>query len=257
MTTSTLAVGGHVGDGVAAACAVDGRAERGLRGVDGQALRLDLAGAEQERLDLVVVVADELVGDDHAGLDDAVVGRGLADLRAAEHVLELADPGLLLALLVLGGVVAAVLLEVALVARGADLLDDLLARGPLRSASSAWSLSKASWVSQIVTVLGGLRHEVLLGSMGYGGATPPGAGPNDVRARAGHDARALRENSPGPSWTALRDSQNEEFNNSVAIAQVSGGAARRGRCSRPARPTWPGARCGRRRSAAAARRTPG
>ena len=55
-------------------------------------------------------------------------GGRLADLGAAQHVLELADPGLDLALLVLGGVVAAVLLEVALVAGGADPLDDLLAR---------------------------------------------------------------------------------------------------------------------------------
>ena len=87
---------------------------------------LHLAGAEQEGLGLVVGVADELVGDLHAGLDDAVVGRGLADLGALEHVLELADPALVLALLLAGGVVAAVLLEVALVAGGADPGDDLL-----------------------------------------------------------------------------------------------------------------------------------
>ena len=112
--------------------AVDGGAERRLRGEDLEAvvLALDLAGAEQELLGLVVV-ADEAVGHHHAGLDDAVVGGGLADLGAPQHVLELADPALELALLVAGGVVAAVLLEVALVARGADPLDDLLARrGP-------------------------------------------------------------------------------------------------------------------------------
>ena len=56
-------------------------------------------------------------------------GGRLADLGAPQHVLELTDPGLLLALVVLGRVVAAVLLEVALVARSGDLLDDLLAPG--------------------------------------------------------------------------------------------------------------------------------
>ena len=108
-----------------------------------------LAGAEQEGLH--VVVAGEPVGHLHAGLDDAVVGRGLADLGAAQHVLELPDAGLGLALLLAGGVVAAVLLEVALVAGGADAGDDLAADGPAQVARArAWSLSKASCVSQMV-----------------------------------------------------------------------------------------------------------
>ena len=47
--------------------------------------------------------------------------------RGAQQLCELADAGLLLALLVLGGVVAAVLLEVALFTRGLDPLGDLLA----------------------------------------------------------------------------------------------------------------------------------
>ena len=47
--------------------------------------------------------------------------RRLADPRLAQQVGELTDAGLLLALLVLGGVVAAVLLEVALLAAGVDL----------------------------------------------------------------------------------------------------------------------------------------
>ena len=87
---------------------------------------LDLAGAQQELLGLVV--ADEAVGDDLARRDHAVVvGRvGDGDL---EHLLELEDPGLDLALLVLGGVVAAVLLQVTLVAGSTDPLDDLLALG--------------------------------------------------------------------------------------------------------------------------------
>ena len=129
------------------------RAQRGLRGVDLDALHrvLHLARGEQEGLGLVVVVADELVGHDGAGGDGAVVGGGVADLGALEHVLELADLALELALLLAGRVVAAVLLEVALVAGLADLGDDLLAHGALEVvASSACSLSKASWVSQMV-----------------------------------------------------------------------------------------------------------
>src|SRR6478752_5336417 len=129
-----LAVGRLVADGVALGRAEDRGAERGLRRVDLEAAAggiLHLTGAEQERLDVVVGVADELVGDLHAGLDDAVVGRGLADLGAVEHVLELPDPALELALLLAGGVVAAVLLEVALVTGRADPGDDVLADGTL------------------------------------------------------------------------------------------------------------------------------
>ena len=146
-------MGAVVGDGVALLVADDRRAERALRGVDLEPASgvLHLAGAEQERLGLVVGVAGELVGHLHAGLDDAVVGRGLADLGAPQHVLELADPGLGLALLLAGGVVAAVLLEVALVAGGADPGDDLArGRGRAGCRARAWSLSKASCVSQMV-----------------------------------------------------------------------------------------------------------
>src|SRR5690606_17466819 len=79
----------------------------------------------------VIVVADDAVGDIHAGLDHAVVGRGLADLGAPEGVRELEDAPLELALLLAGGVVAAVLLEVALLTRRADALHDLGALGAL------------------------------------------------------------------------------------------------------------------------------
>ena len=80
----------------------------------------DLARAEQELLGLVV--AGELDGDDGARSRrwSTVVG-AVADPRLAQQVGQLADAGLLLALLVLGGVVAAVLLEVALFAAGVDL----------------------------------------------------------------------------------------------------------------------------------------
>jgi hypothetical protein len=53
---------------------------------------------------------------------------GLAHGRVAQQLGELADAGLDLALLVLGGVVAAVLLQVALFASGLDLLRDVGAR---------------------------------------------------------------------------------------------------------------------------------
>ena len=89
----------------------------------------DLARPEQERL--VVFVAVVAVGDHLARRDGLVVGRRLCG-GTAEHLLELADARLVGALLVLGGVVAAVLLQVSLVAGSADPLDDL---GPLRPAS--------------------------------------------------------------------------------------------------------------------------
>ena len=57
---------------------------------------------------------------DHAGLDDAVVGGGLADLGVFEHFLEGLDARLVHRLLVAGGVVAAVLAQVALLAGGVD-----------------------------------------------------------------------------------------------------------------------------------------
>src|SRR5690606_5714384 len=127
-----LAVGGEVADGVTLAGTGDGRTERRLGGVDREAgTGLELAGGEQELLGLVLVVADEAVGDLHAGLDHTVVGRGLADLGAPEGVLELEDAPLELALLLAGGVVAAVLHEVALLARRADALHDLGALGAL------------------------------------------------------------------------------------------------------------------------------
>src|SRR5947209_7977607 len=66
---------------------------------------------------------------DGADLDDAVAHRGLADRRRAQQLRQLADAGLDLALLVFGGVVAAVLLEVALLAGRLELLGDVDARG--------------------------------------------------------------------------------------------------------------------------------
>src|SRR5690606_13541383 len=67
-------------------------------------------------------LAEHLDGDDHPRLDDTVVRRGLADGRAVEQRGELADAGLHLALLLLGGVVAAVLTKVPLETGGLDLV---------------------------------------------------------------------------------------------------------------------------------------
>ena len=80
--------------------------------------------------------------------DDAVVGRD-GGVGVLEHVLELADLALELALLLAGGVVAAVLAEVALVARGADPADDALAPGTLHVLQLRGSSSNAFWVSQM------------------------------------------------------------------------------------------------------------
>src|SRR3954452_23897941 len=122
-----LAVGCLVGDRLALGVPDDRVSQRALRRVHLDALGgvLHLAGTEQERLRLVVIVAGELVGHLHAGPDHTVVGGRLAHLGAVHHVLELTDPALGLALLLAGGVVAAVLAEVALLASGADAGDDL------------------------------------------------------------------------------------------------------------------------------------
>ena len=71
---------------------------------------------------LVVALVDD--GDDAAGTDDAVARRG-DDLGVLEQVLELADAALHVALLVLGGVVVAVLGQVAELAGSFDLAGDL------------------------------------------------------------------------------------------------------------------------------------
>ena len=69
-----------------------------------------------------MLVAGQVDGDDHAGRDACRrCRRGLADLRVLEQLGQLADPRLLLALLLLGGVVAAVLAQVALLAGRLDL----------------------------------------------------------------------------------------------------------------------------------------
>src|SRR5689334_16130160 len=121
--------GGAAGHRVAALLAdlgVDQRvAERRVGGVHLELAVGDafLAGGDEERLGvlLVAVVED---GDDGAGQRHTGLLRGLADLGEAEQILQLADTGFLLALLIAGRVVAAVLAEVALFAAVVDLRGD-------------------------------------------------------------------------------------------------------------------------------------
>ena len=77
------------------------------------------AGVARTEQELLLAAGDQ-GGDDHAGLDDAVVGGGLADLGVLKHLLEGLDAGLVHGLLVARGVVAAVLAQVALLAGGID-----------------------------------------------------------------------------------------------------------------------------------------
>src|SRR5690606_30798919 len=106
--------------------------ERRVRRVDLEvASAAFLARCEQERLGVVIAVV--LDGQHHAGLGDPVVGRGLADFRVAQELLQVTDASFLLALFLTGGVVTTVLLEVAFLAavvdpRGDDrtILDQLI-----------------------------------------------------------------------------------------------------------------------------------
>ena len=108
-------------DGVTLAGAGEGLAQRRRRGIHLDAGGLGLfARADEERL--VLVVAVEADGDEHARAGHAVADRRVADLGRAQQLLQLHDPALLLALLLAGGVVAAVLLEIALFAPVVDLL---------------------------------------------------------------------------------------------------------------------------------------
>src|SRR5699024_5212395 len=118
-----LPVGGRVIDGVADLRAVDRGAQRRLRGVHLERVVAvgDLAIAQQEG----ALLAGHGDLHDHAGLDDAVVLGGLADHGVLQESLEVRDACLQLALLLTGGVVAAVLLEVPFVASRGDALGDL------------------------------------------------------------------------------------------------------------------------------------
>ena len=118
-----LAVGQRVARLLADLLAGDRRAKRGLRRVHVDRRAALLARGQQER-DLLVV-ADEADGHRHAGADHAIRARRLADPGVLQNVLELEDPAFLLALLLLGRVVTAVLAQVSLVAGSLDLFRDI------------------------------------------------------------------------------------------------------------------------------------
>jgi hypothetical protein len=83
-------------------------AHRRFRAIDRQiGCRRDLARTEQELLGVVLVVV-EVDRDDRAG-GDRIGPRRLADLGGAQELLQVADAALLLALLLAGGVISAVL----------------------------------------------------------------------------------------------------------------------------------------------------
>ena len=82
-----------------------------------------LPGTEDEGGGLLVAREDHL--DDHSGAGLTAGGRGLAYGGIAQQLLELPDAGFLLALLVLGRVVATVLFQVAFFAGGLDASGDL------------------------------------------------------------------------------------------------------------------------------------
>ena len=167
----------------------------------------------------------------HAGLDDAVVRR-LADLGAAEHVLELTDAVLDLALLVLGGVVAAVLLEVALVAGSADPLDDLLA-------------DRAAQLLQLGLELGegllGQPDGVVLESASCGT-------PDRVKGRYGVPAlgvvSAVRRPRAGRPKISSLPTRVRHRGRSAARRLSAGSRLVRRRAADERRPRWPAARCG-------------
>src|SRR5699024_4423674 len=120
-----LAVGCRVLAGLVDPGPGGGEAERRVGRADLQTVRAGAraTGAQQEGL--LGVLPAVVVGADHgADQRDAGLGGSLADLGRGQQVVELPDPGLFLALLLTRGVVAGVLLEVALLAPLVDLERD-------------------------------------------------------------------------------------------------------------------------------------
>src|SRR5690606_30386224 len=117
------AAGSGVGHGLARPGPQDGAAERGLRTVNGQVGGSgDLPGPEQEGLGVVGVVVE--VDGDHSAGCHGTGGRAVAHSGVTQQVLQVPDPRLLLALLLLGGMVAAVFPQVAFLPAGVDLRRD-------------------------------------------------------------------------------------------------------------------------------------
>src|SRR5690606_25715840 len=131
-------------------------AQRGLRRVGLHVGARVLPRGEQEG-QRVVLVAVEGDGHDHAGRHRAVGDGRLAHLGVLEELGELAHAELLLALLLLGRVVPAVLAQVALLTRGGDLRSDLRARGTSKVRKLVLELV-VRLLGQPGDVLAGLGH---------------------------------------------------------------------------------------------------
>ncbi len=122
-TTTVRPFGRLKARGLANLLARDRRAKRRLRRVHVNRSAALFSGREQEGH--LGVLTLELDRHGHARAHDTVGTRRFADLRVRQDVGELVDSGLLLALLLLGGVVSAVLLQVALIPSRLDLLGDV------------------------------------------------------------------------------------------------------------------------------------
>ena len=100
--------------------------DRGAQGsLRGEDLNTQVAAGVTRTEQELLLAAGHQSRDNHAGLDDAVVGGGLADLGVLQHFLEGLDAGLVHGLLVACSVVAAVLAQVALLAGRVDEARDL------------------------------------------------------------------------------------------------------------------------------------
>src|SRR5690606_13623825 len=88
---------------------VHGNADWGLLGVDFQiGVASNFAGAEQES----GLIASDVGDNQHAWLNDSIIGWSVAYVGAAQQILQVEDAGFSLALLFTSSVVAAVLLQV-------------------------------------------------------------------------------------------------------------------------------------------------
>ena len=105
-------------------------------------------GAKEEPF--FIIELDELDGDHLAGGHLVVGSVGSPDLRRFQELLQLADAGLVLALLLFRSVVAAVFLEVAFFSRSLDSLGDL---------HPSWPLTLGQFLHQaVVGLLSQPRH---------------------------------------------------------------------------------------------------
>ena len=140
-----------VGDARARPRADEGLAERRVGGEDVVGLVALLDRADEVRLDVGVAVVAEL--DEAPRLDD-FAGRAFDDDRGLQDLLDLADAGFALALLVLRGVVVGVLADVSELAARSMASEISRRYSPVRHASSSRRRSYA-WGDRCEAVMGG------------------------------------------------------------------------------------------------------